>query len=155
MTQSDELAIPICNASQDAGEDSTGSRDTGAPATQAREGSLASHAGEPAFVTVRSPSRRGHRIPREADAHSGVSYRTPLTEDFPSPRCVWRDYREGAAHYGERAPVAAAAYWIFAAPPLLVHMLIAVPLHCLTQRPALGWVAVAAIVITLALAGVI
>ena len=60
---------------------------------------------------------------------------TPFTEDSPSPRCVVRDYAEGARHYGEGAIAAAGGYWLISVPPLLVRFLVVFPLEQATQRP--------------------
>lgn len=157
MTERDEFAIPGPIATQEPGEDATRRRDTGTPVTQAREDSLASPAGEPVFVTVRNRSRKRGPALREADGapeHRGSSFPTPVIEDRPSPRCVWRDYREGARHFGHEAALAEAAYWVFALAPLLVHMGCSLG-AIVAERPARGWALVAFILIVLALAGVI
>jgi hypothetical protein len=67
--------------------------------------------------------------------------RSPWREDHPSPRCVWDDYRAGAAHYGQEAALIAAVYWAIAAVPLVFSMAMSAG-HVASQRPGRFWAAV-------------
>lgn len=135
MTTESEVAIPICNANED------GAEEVNVQPSRTRE-SLPPVTDEPNYVAVRN--RRGKRPPVAHESDDPEEHRgsTPFTEDPPSPRCVLRDYAEGAAHFGHDAPALAAAYWVFAVIPLAVHMLAAFPLHQATQRPGRFWVCV-------------
>ena len=64
--------------------------------------------------------------------------RSPRTEDLPSPRCVWEDYRAAAAHYGENALLASAAFWVVSVIPLAWNM-IAAANHVASQKPGRFW----------------
>jgi hypothetical protein len=77
--------------------------------------------------------------------------RSPWREDLPSPRCVWDDYRAGAAHYGGGGKAVALIYWAVSAIPLAVHMLAAAG-HIASQRPGRFWaVALATAIFTVCL----
>ena len=72
--------------------------------------------------------------------------RSPWSEDHPSPRCVWQDYRAGAAHYGEGARVVALGYWLISALPLAFNMACAAG-HVASVRPGRFWAGFLVIVI--------
>lgn len=138
MTQS-EAEVRSRSSDSGGGADSTRSRVTRAPVSRAREARIA-----PVIpITQRVRDRTATPRPRESEPVSErkrIAFRSPFTEDFPSPRCVIEDYAQGAKDFG----------WIFWVPgflPLLVNLLIACPLHVLTQRPALFWAAATVAVI--------
>jgi hypothetical protein len=126
------------NCSEESPEIEDFTRSSDAPAPLARR--ARDYSGTVINLTARMLQRRG-RVLTEADEPEGlapVRRRSPWTDDHPSPRCVWRDYCEGARHYGCEALAIQAAYWAVAFIPCLLNMAFSAG-HMLTQRPAYFW----------------
>jgi hypothetical protein len=84
-------------------------------------------------------ARFGTPVPREADGgQPAPKFRSPFTEDHPSPRCVWEDYKAGAAHYCAGMPLLYVFYWPAVFPPLVLNMF-AASLHVMSVRPSYFW----------------
>jgi hypothetical protein len=77
-------------------------------------------------------------------------FRSPLTEDHPSARCVLLHHRERAAAYGDGAWLVAAGYWLATLPVLAVNQA-AAAVHFLTENTGRGWfvITLSAVVIIL------
>lgn len=85
---------------------------------------------------VRPLAERAAEPPvREAGNPAGLpkpKFRSPWSEDFPSPRCRIADARKGAEVFG-------GIYWLFDAIPMALYVLLVCPLAVLKQRPARFW----------------
>ena len=141
-----EVAIPSCNATTEPPGDAD------VQPSRTRE-SLTPGSEEPNFVTVGDQPwwKKRDPAPRESDNPGAPQSRNPFSEDAPSPRCVFRDYQEGARRFAQDALAGYVAYWAFAAVPFTVHMLLAFPLHLFSQRPARFWGFAIAVVVPLAI----
>jgi hypothetical protein len=130
-----EVTTYSCNEDLHPQETSTRSSDAGAPASQAREDTLA----PVVSITQRVRDRAGTPPPREADGgehRKPVLFRSPWSEDSPSPRMIVSEYAAEIAHYWGTGWGWGLAYGVLAVPPLAIRLIIVTPLEQATQRPA-------------------
>jgi hypothetical protein len=141
-----EVTTYSCNEDLQSETTSTRSSDADTRATQPREDILA----PVVSITQRIRERTGTPPAREADGgehRKPVIFRSPWSEDSPSPRLVVAEYAADLAHYWGAGWGWGLAYGALAVPPLAIRLLIVTPLEQATQRPVRLY-ALAALIIT-------